>query len=230
MRAWKWLLLPWLSAVILGAFLYAGEAKGFVPGASRIIFFHVPQAMLAVVGFLVSMIYAVRYLRRQRIRDDIRSETGAELGLLCCVLATVSGSLFAKVQWGSFWHWDPRESSIVVLMLIYGAYFALRASIEDPERRARLAATYAIFAFVTVPFLVFVVPRIPALNSLHPPNIWGPGGMSTDYRIVLYSAFLGFGGVFGWMFGLAVRVRDVASALAEEPAPAPAAKVIEVER
>jgi heme exporter protein C len=230
MRTWKWLLGPWLALVILGAFLYVREAEGFVPGAARIIFFHVPQAMLAVVGFLVAMIYAARYLRGRQAIDDIKSETGAELGLLCCVLATVTGSLFAKVQWGSFWHWDPRETSIVVLLLIYGAYFALRASVEDPERRAQLAATYAIFAFVTVPFLVFVIPRIPALNSLHPKNIWGPGGMSTDYRIVLYSSFLGFGGVFAWLFQLAVRVRVLAGAREEWAAPAPSSKVVEVRR
>ena len=60
------------------------------------------------------------------------------MGLLCCVLATVTGSLFARIEWGSYWNWDPRETSITVLLLIYGAYFALRASVNDPERRARL--------------------------------------------------------------------------------------------
>jgi hypothetical protein len=75
-----------------------------------------------------------------------------------------------------------------------------------------------------------VIPRIPALNSLHPKNIWGPGGMSTDYRIVLYSSFLGFGGVFVWLFDLAVRVRVLAQAREEWTTPAPSAKVVEVKR
>jgi heme exporter protein C len=232
MRTWKWLLLPWMTLVIVGVFTYAREARGFVPGAGRIIFFHVPQAMLAVVGFLLAMIYAVRYLRGRQPIDDIKSETGAELGLLCCVMATITGSLFAKVQWGSYWHWDARESSIVVLMLIYGAYFALRASVDDPERRARLAATYAIYAFVTVPFLVFVVPRIPALNSLHPKEtLWSREGLSTDYRVVLYSGFLGFAGVFSWLFSLAVRVRQLALRHEDEwETPAAAATPVHVRR
>jgi heme exporter protein C len=229
MRIWKWLVGPWLAGVIVAAFMYAREAQGFVQGAARIMFFHIPQAMLTTVGFLMAMIYAIRYLRGHQLVDDIKSETSAELGLLCCVLTTITGSLFAKVAWGSYWNWDPRETTIVVLLLIYGAYFALRASVEDPDRRARLAATYAIFAFVTVPFLIFVIPRIPALNSLHPNTVlWTKEGMSGDYRIVLYSSFLGFAGVFAWLFDLAVRVR-VLSATQQEPALAePTAKVVEV--
>jgi heme exporter protein C len=223
MRIWKWLLGPWLALVIVAAFVYAGEAEGFVRGAGRIIFFHVPQSMLAVVGFVISLIYALRYLIRRDMLDDIKSETGAELGLLCCVLATLTGSIFAKIQWGSYWHWDARETSILVLLLIYGAYFALRASVEEPERRARLAAIYAIFACIVMPFLVFVVPRIPALNSLHPQGVLTTReGLSPSYRIVLYSSFLGFGGLFAWLFDLAVRVRRLAatSEVAETAAPA----------
>src|SRR5262249_32134759 len=144
-------------------------------------------------------------------------------------LTTITGSLFARVAWGSYWNWDPRESTIVVLMLIYGAYFALRAGVEDPERRARLAATYSIFAFVTVPFLIFVIPRIPALNSLHPNAVlWTSEGMSTDYRVVLYSSFLGFAGVFAWLFDLAVRARVLAAAQQEPAVAEPTSKVVEV--
>jgi heme exporter protein C len=229
MRPWKWLLLPWLSLVIVGVFRYAREAQGFVPGAARIMFFHIPQAMLCVVGFLMSMIFAWRYLRNPDPVDDIKSTIAAELGLLCCILTTISGSLFAKVQWQSYWNWDPRETTIVILMLIYAAYFALRASVEEPGRRARLAATYSIFAFVTVPFLVFVIPRIPALNSFHPKAVlWSSDGMSRDYKIVLYSAFLGFGGVFAWLFNLAVRVRVVEQAYEFEQLPASSGSVVKV--
>src|SRR5690348_16366810 len=98
MRIWKWLLGPWLALVIVLAFTYAGEAKGFVPGTGRIMFFHVPQAMLAFIGFFVSTIYAGLYLWRRHPISDIKSETSAELGLMCCVLATVTGSLFARIE------------------------------------------------------------------------------------------------------------------------------------
>src|ERR1051326_1745843 len=123
MRIWKWLLGPWLALVIVAAFTYVREAQGFVPGTGRIIFFHVPQSMLAVVGFIVSMVYAVRYLRTRRRLDDVKAETGAELGLLCCALATLTGSIFAKVEWGSYWNWDPRETSVAVLLSLSAPYF-----------------------------------------------------------------------------------------------------------
>jgi heme exporter protein C len=211
MRAWKWLVALWITAVILGAFLYAREAQGFVPGAGRIIFFHVPMAMASAIGFLIAMIHAVRYLATRDPQADIRSETAAELGLLFCLLATLTGSLFAKIMWNSFWHWDPKETSILILLLIYGAYFGLRLAVEDPERRASLAAVYAILAFFAVPFLMWIVPRLPAFESLHPQDVLtSREGLSTDYRIILYSSFAGFCGLFAWLYDLQVRVRKVA--------------------
>jgi len=165
----KWVLLVWLAVVILAAFLYVQPAKGFIGESSRIVFFHVPMAWVAVLAFLVSCVTSVMYLRRRDPRDDIRASVSAGLGLLFAVLATTTGAVFAKIMWGAYWNWDPRQTSITILLLIYAAYFALRGAIDDPERRASLAAVYAILAFVTVPFLVFVVPRI--YWSLHPDTI-----------------------------------------------------------
>jgi heme exporter protein C len=204
--SWKYGVGAWMLAVILAAFLYAGDAESFVPGAARIIFFHLPMAMMATIAFWTSMVYAIHYLRRRQRITDLKSVCAAELGLLYCIVTTITGSIFAKIMWNSFWNWDPRETSILVLLLIYGAYFGLRSAVEDEERRATLAAVYNVFAGVVMPFLVFVVPRIPALQSMHPPNIWKSGGMSPDYRVVLYSSLLGFLGLFVWMFQLRLRV------------------------
>jgi len=115
----------------------------------------------------------LRYLKKRQPGDDMAASVSAELGFLFCIIATVSGSIFAKATWGSYWNWDPRETSIFVLLLIYGAYFALRASVDEPERRGSLSAVYALLAFVTVPILVFVVPRIPAVQSLPPQRVGG---------------------------------------------------------
>ena len=71
----------------------------------------------------------------------LASAAAAELGLIFCVAATVSGSLWAKAMWGSYWNWDPRETSIFFILLLYGAYLALRASIEEDEKRAISAIT-----------------------------------------------------------------------------------------
>ena len=79
-----------------------------------------------------------------------------QLGLLFGVLATVTGAIWARLEWGAFWNWDPRQGSIVLALLFYAAYLALRAAVEDHETRRRLAAGYAVLGLVVAPFLFFV--------------------------------------------------------------------------
>jgi heme exporter protein C len=182
-----------------------------IPGLedqARIIFFHVPTAWLSVVAFISSMIYGIRYLARKRLDDDIKSASAAGLGFVFCVLATATGALWAKFSWGTFWNWDPRQTSIFVLLLIYGAYFALRSAIEVEEKRASLAAVYSILAGVTMPFFMFIMPRI--LQSLHPEPILNTQGqlhMNPTMLIIFLSSLAGFTGLYFWMWSLHVRAR-----------------------
>ncbi len=201
----KFILLIWLSAVIVAGFLYA-PADRSLGEAGKVIIFHIPVAWVTVLAFLVSCVYSVLFLRRRQLGDDLRAACSAELGLVFAVLATITGSIFARITWGSFWNWDPRETSIFILLLIYGAYFALRSAVEDEDRRARLSAVYAIVAFVTVPFLVFVVPRV--YFSLHPDIITPTGSLQMGARTlqVFLSSLAGFTGLYVWLFQLAVRI------------------------
>ena len=206
----KWVLLVWLSLVIWAAFLYVPPADKFIGESSRIVFFHVPMAWVAVLAFLISCLASVLYLRRREPRDDIRAAVAAGLGLLFAILATVTGAVFARIMWGAYWNWDPRQTSIVILMVIYAAYFALRGAVPDPERRAALAAVYAILAFVTVPFLVFVVPRI--YWSLHPDSIINTRGTNefdSRHTQVLMASLAGFTGLFLWLYTLGCRVEAI---------------------
>jgi heme exporter protein C len=205
----KLLLGIWMSAVIVAAFLFAPPlAKFQQPEAARIIFFHVPNAMVASLAFVVAMVYAGRYLKRRNLMDDAKSAIAAELGLLFAVLATVTGSLFAHIQWGFWWNWDPRETSMLMLLLVYAAYFALRAAVDGTEKRASLSAVYAILALPAMIFLMFVLPRI-TVSPLHPNNTLSTrDGLGTEYRIVLSAAMFGF-------LGLYVRMFRIKTALAE---------------
>ncbi|MEW6050966.1 MAG: cytochrome c biogenesis protein CcsA [Candidatus Zixiibacteriota bacterium] len=208
---WKLLLFLGMAAMILASFLTpAPQAQ--IGEASRIFYYHIPQAWLCVVAFAVAMVYSILYLRTRKIGYDDKASSAAALGFVFCLLATVSGSVFAKVTWGSFWNWDPRETSIFVLLLIYGAYFALRGAIEVEERRASLAAVYAIFAFVTVPFLIFVVPRV--VPSLHPEDSVIDKNlkftMGPQVRAIFFSSLALFSVLFIWMLGLANRVQALA--------------------
>lgn len=163
-----------MVGTIILSFTYAPEATrpNYATGTVeawpefRIFFFHVPCAWIAVLAFAVAMVASIRVLRRPRRELDDLAMASSELGFLFCALALASGMIWARVEWGAFWNWDPRQNTVLVLLLIYGGYFTLRASVDDPLRRTRLAAVYSIVAFVTVPFLIFIVPRI--MESLHP--------------------------------------------------------------
>ena len=202
-----WLLFAWMIVVIWAAFFYIAPAQGFKGESARIVIFHVPTAWVGALAFLISCITSVMYLRRRQPIDDIRASVSAALGLLFCSLATVTGAIFAKIMWGAYWNWDPRQTSITFLLLIYAAYFALRGAIQDPEQRATLAAVYAILAFVTVPFLMFVVPRI--YWSLHPDTIINTRGVNefdSRYTLLLLASMAGFTGFFTWLYTLECRI------------------------
>lgn len=210
------LLGIWMAAVIVGAFLIAPVAKN-LGELSRIVYFHVPVAWVAVLAFLWAMVQGILLLRSNRMVNDIAAEAAARIGLSFCILATLTGMVFAKATWGAYWNWDPRETSVFVLLLIYLAYFALRTAIEDPERRARLAAAYAILAGFAVPFLVFIIPRV--YFSLHPtPIISKTGKLEMDHTmlIVFLSSLAGFTGIYVWLQNLSVRAGILARRAEEE--------------
>lgn len=195
-----------MCGVLLAAFLFVGPSAG--PGLgdkARIIFFHVPCAMVSVVAFCVSMVQAVRYLLSRNLLADARSAVSAELGLLFCVLATITGAIYARVTWGAYWSWDPRQTTVFFLLLIYGAYFVFRSAIEDSETRARLSAIYAIIAFAATPFLVFVLPYV--TFTLHPGGtLVHPSQMDAAYRVVLMCSMAGTVGLYAWLFSIGTRV------------------------
>src|SRR5437762_2504408 len=200
------LLFAWIAAALAAGFLWAPIVPGLGP-TTRVLYFHIPAAWVTVVALGWSMLHSILYLRTRNLEHDHHAAAAAEIGILFCVVATVSGSLWAKAMWGSYWNWDPRETSIFFLLLIYGAYLALRSAIDQEERRARLAAVYSAVAFVAVPFLMFVVPRI--YFSLHPDPIINARGkidMDPRIRVVFFALLIGFTALFFWMLSLRVRV------------------------
>jgi len=206
MKVLKWLLLPYMTAIVIAAFLWPAPAQGFIGESSRIVFFHVPCAWTSALAVLVAAGYSAAYLTRRNPRHDDVAAGAVRLGLLFAVLALVTGALFARIMWGAYWNWDPRESSFLLLIFLYAAYLFLRAAVEDPERRARMSAAYALFAAVLMPFLFFVAPRV--TSSLHPQTVINPQGkilMDTPTKAVFFGALIGFSGLFFWMLSLESR-------------------------
>lgn len=208
---WQMLLGIWMAGVIGASFLVVHPTQG-LGELGRIVIYHVPSAWVAVLAYLMAMANSVGYLRKGDLRLDHQAQVNAELGTVFCLLATVTGALWSKAAWGWYWNWDPRQSSIFVLLMIYGAYFVLRSAIPDTDRRARLAAVYAILAFLTVPFLVFVVPRVYA--TLHPDIILiAPEGRQLDMDLPMLLVFLssvaGFTGLYFWLYKVQVGLENL---------------------
>ena len=153
------LILTIISAVLMmaaafGALAVAPSAVGLTPdetAAQRIIYFHVPVAWLSMLAFGVTAIGSVVYLITSKRLWDSLAVSSAELGIVFTLAAMASGSLWAKPAWNTWWTWDPRLTTYTIMFLLYVAYFMLRSAMDDPARRARFAAVYGIFAFLSVP-------------------------------------------------------------------------------
>ena len=163
-----------LTLASLGAVFFIVPPAEGLGNYVRIAFFHIPTAWVAVVAFFGAAYWGARYLKTRKLRYDAKSARSAILGLIFTLMATVSGAVFSKLTWGAYWNWDPRQTTIFVLLLIYAAYVTLRMTMRDERARASSSAVYALFSFIAVPFLVFILPRM--FFSLHPSPVLNETG------------------------------------------------------
>ena len=163
-----------LTLASLGAVFFIVPPAEGLGNYVRIAFFHIPTAWVAVVAFLGAAYWGARYLKTRELHYDAKSARSAILGLIFTLMATVSGAVFSKLTWGAYWNWDPRQTTIFVLLLIYAAYVTLRMTMRDERARASSSAVYALFSFIAVPFLVFILPRM--FFSLHPSPVLNETG------------------------------------------------------
>ena len=163
-----------LTLASLGAVFFIVPPAEGLGNYVRIAFFHIPTAWVAVVAFFGAAYWGARYLKTRELHYDAKSAHSAILGLIFTLMATVSGAVFSKLTWGAYWNWDPRQTTIFVLLLIYAAYVTLRMTMRDERARASSSAVYALFSFIAVPFLVFILPRM--FFSLHPSPVLNETG------------------------------------------------------
>jgi heme exporter protein C len=201
------LIWLWLSLVIVGAYYYAPPAEGFIGASSRILFFHVPMAWTAFVAFVTASIWSLKYLVSRKPRHDHAALAAVQIGMVFCLLATLSGAMWARTMWGAFWNWDPRQLTITLALVFYAAYLVLRDTIPDPEVERRVAGVYAALGLVVAPFLFFVAPRM-ATFTLHPGSVVNAQfKVQMDSRMlqVLLASALGFTVFFFWLHSIHVR-------------------------
>ena len=166
-----------LPIALVMVFLVAPRAQIEAGGdVQRIFYFHFSSAMIGFGSWIITAIAGIRYLRTRDLRHDRVALASAEIGVLFITMVLLSGMLWARPVWNTFWTWDVKLTLSALQFLMYVAYLMLRSGIDDPNRRARFAAVYGIVGSLTVP-LNFLVSRV--LNSIHPAT-FGPSANSAD--------------------------------------------------
>lgn len=176
------ILIVLTLAIVAAIIFFVPPIKG-LGDLAKIIFFHVPTAWVSVVAFFTGAFFAAKFLRTQDYNFDVLSARAIRLGFVFVLLSTISGAIFSKLTWGAYWNWDPRQTTIFVLILIYGAYLTLRAAVANEKVRAKVSAVYSLLSVLTVPFLVFILPRM--YFSLHPSPVLNSSGRVEMDSIVL---------------------------------------------
>jgi|TARA_B100000965_G_scaffold387008_1_gene389852 heme exporter protein C len=169
-----------------------------------------------IILLVTSAIYAIKYLRSNRIDHDTLSAEFANAGVLFGILGIVTGAIWANFTWGEPWSGDAKQNSSAIALLIYLAYLVLRNSLEDQQQKARVSAIYNVFAFAALIPLLFILPRMTD-SSLHPGNGGNPGFNAYDLdsrlRMVFYPAILGWTLLGVWLVSLRVRIKRIKMAL-----------------
>lgn len=216
MKKWWWKVL----GVLLTGYAITGGLLVGIPDVAmnsvleetiRNLFYHVPMWFGMNLMMIVSMVYAVRYLKKANPVDDIISVEFANISLLFGILGAITGSLWARFTWGDFWPNDAKLNGAGIGILIYLAYLILRSGIEIPAKRARVSAVYNVFAFPVFIVLIWILPRIN--DSLHPGNggnpSFNPYDIDNKLRLVFYPAVIGWTLMGTWLATLKIRLRKL---------------------
>ncbi|MDB5191173.1 MAG: hypothetical protein JWQ96_736 [Segetibacter sp.] len=207
---WKILSVLLLLYTFSAGLLIKVPLIGNLYGTIRNLFFHVPMWFGMMVLFIVSVVYAVKYLINPSVTNDIYSTAFAKTGMLYGILGLITGAIWANYTWGEPWSNDPKQLGSAIALLIYAAYFILRNSIPDMDKRARIGAVYNIFACAMLFPTLWIIPRM--VESLHPGGQGVEGNpamagkdLDPNMRMVFWPAVLGWTLLGIWMTTLKIR-------------------------
>ncbi|MBI2865914.1 MAG: cytochrome c biogenesis protein CcsA [Chloroflexi bacterium] len=194
-----------IVASLFMALVYAPTER-FMGDVQRIFYFHVPLAWLAFLAFFLVFVASIQYLRKGAARWDHLAYCAAEVGTLFTTLVLITGSLWAKPVWGTWWTWDPRLTSTLILWLIYIAYLAVRSYAAETGRGARFAAVVGIVGFVDVPIVYL---SIYWWRTLHPGPVIQTGGLEPAMRSALFVSLFAFTVFFVILLRYRLRLRHM---------------------
>lgn len=208
---WKILGIICVLYALIGGLLLPVPDLPILEQSIRNLFYHVPMWFGMILLLLASVIHAIKFLSKQNPESDLKSAAYANAGIWFGIMGLITGMIWAKNTWGTYWTNDPKLNSAAIGMLIYFAYSVLRSSIDDEEKRARVSAVYNVFSFPIFCVLVFILPRL--TDSLHPGNGGNPGFNSYDLdsrlRMVFYPAVIGWSIIGFWIADLSIRFKKL---------------------
>lgn len=206
---WKILSIALLLYAFVGGLLLPTPARPIVNESIRNLYYHVPMWFGMMVIMTISVVNAIRYLRTSSLEYDILSSKYGLTGMLFGILGISTGAIWAKYTWGAPWSNDIKQILAAVALLIYAAYFVLRSSLDDIDKKARVSAVYNIFAYTMLFPTLFIIPRL--YDSLHPGGEGNPAISQRDIdpimRMVFWPAVLGWTLLAVWITTLFVRVQ-----------------------
>ena len=178
-----------IAGLLLGFWLAPVDASsmGF---SQKIFYYHAPIAETALVAFGGSFVAAIAYLRSGDLKWDRLSYVSVRLGLLFSILVMLTGMIWGKAAWGTWWDWEPRLTTFLLVCFLYAAYWVLRSVVDEEQRRATYAAVFAIIAFIDVPVTFFATRFLPA--GMHPTVITTGGtGMPGSMFVSFFISMVG---------------------------------------
>jgi heme exporter protein C len=200
------LIAAYLALVFAPTELVMGDVQ-------RVFYFHIGTAWTALLGFILAAVFSVVYLITKDLKWDRLQVAAIEVSLVFFLITIALGSIWARPAWNTWWTWDPRLTTAAVTELIYIAYFMLRQGIDDPDRRARFGAVYALLGGISAPITFFAI-RL--FRTIHPVVIGGTnaeaqGGfnMTADMRLAFFFALFAFTIIFIDLFWNRVRLGDL---------------------
>ena len=213
LKVLTWVTLAlFLVALYLSLFFAPREAT--MGDVQRVFYFHISNAWVGMLAFLVAAIAGGIYLARGDHRWDRVALASIEIGIVFAFITIASGSIWARPIWNTWWTWDPRLVTYTVMELIYLAYIMLRQGIEDPDRRARFGAVYGIVAFISVP-ITFLSIRL--FRTIHPvvvgsgdPSAEGSFDMSSQMLVAFFFSLFTYTFVYATLLWHRIRLQSLA--------------------
>jgi heme exporter protein C len=208
---WKALASVLLVYTVFAGFLGEVPSMAILNESIRNLYFHVTMWFAMMILLIVSLVNSIKYLGDFELKSDTLSVESARVAVLFGTLGLLTGMVWAKYTWGAWWVNDVQLNGAAGTMLVYAAYFLLRNSMEDEQKRAKVSAVYSIFAFAMMVVFIIVLPRMS--DSLHPGKGGNPGFSSYDLdsrlRLVFYPAIIGWTLLGVWLMNLRLRLRKL---------------------